>query len=301
MTFSIMITTRNRSSDLRRSLTRLNGLKPGPREILVCADECTDDTVTVVEQEFPGVRLLVNPQGLGSVASRDRLLHLVAGDWILSLDDDSYPLADDFFGQLLSIIGSHPEAAVITFPELREGGLYASASKTPASVGHYVSAYPNCAAVMNRQFYLQQPGFPPKFVHMYEEPDYTLQCYAAGAAVWFEPSLVIRHHLSAAQRQPVRRHHQNARNEMWSVWMRCPWPWLLLVSLFRVWRQFRYACSEGMDWAIREPCWWLQALRGLPACRRNRLPIPWRCYLAWMKLARRSISSAAGIKKVFTI
>ena len=239
--------------------------------------------------------LLINVDSVGSVLSRDRLLHLTEGDWVLSLDDDSYPLADDFFDRVMLVIHNHPEAAVITFPEQRDGGTYTSSAKTPAAPGHYVPAYPNCAALMNREFYLRQPGFPGHFIHMYEEPDYALQCYAAGSAVWFEPSLIIRHHLSSVQRLPVRRHHQNARNELWSVWMRCPWPWLPVVSVYRIWRQFRYACSEGVSWAVREPIWWLAALSGVFPCWRLRRPVGWRVYLAWMKLARRTIRTSADL------
>ncbi len=234
----------------------------------------------------------------GSVAARDRLLRQAKGEIVVSLDDDSYPVANDFFARLEPVIQAHPEAAVITFPELHDGNIYAVASKTLDVLGHYVSAYANCGAVMKREFYLQQAGFPKFFVHMYEEPDYALQCYASEAAVWFEPSLLIRHHQSPQQRQPMQRHHQNARNELWSVWMRCPWPQLPVVSLFRVWRQFRYACTEGLSWAIQEPVWWLAAIAGLLKCWRNRKPIPWPVYYAWMRLARNPIFDLAGLEKI---
>lgn len=298
MTFSVMITTRNRCADLRRTLGRLQKLQPAPLEVLVCADGCTDTTAIVVREEFPGVRLLVHEVGIGSVGSRSQLLHEAKGDWVLSLDDDSYPVADDFLVRVQEIIRAHPESPVITFPEQRDGG-YSSISKTPESPGHYVSAYPNCAALMDREFYLRQPGFPPHFVHMYEEPDYALQCYAAGAAVWFEPSLTLRHHLSSVQRQPVRRHHQNARNELWSVWMRCPFPQVLVVSVFRIWRQLCYACSEGVAWVLQEPRWWWQALWGLGVCWRIRQVILWRRYYAWMKLARGPIRSPQELQDAF--
>jgi glycosyltransferase involved in cell wall biosynthesis len=299
MTFSVMITTRNRCADLRRTGERLLKLNPQPLEILVCADGCTDDTVAMVRHEFPSFTLFENSPSQGSVSARDKLLRFAKGDVVVSLDDDSYPVNDDFFSQLIPIMEAHPEAAVITFPELRNDNVFASANKRPSSPGHYASAYPNCAAAMWREFYLEQPGFPKFFIHMYEETDYGLQCYSGRAAVWFEPSLVIRHHLSSAQRQPVQRHHQNARNELWSVWLRCPWPQLPAVSLFRIWRQFRYACSEGLGWAAREPLWWLAALGGVIKCCQNRKPIRWPVYYAWMRLARNPISNISELEKMF--
>ena len=281
-----MIATRDRCSDLRRTCDRIRALQPPPNEVLICADGCSDGTVDMARTEFPDFVLLENLTALGSVRSRDRMLRLANSDVVLSLDDDSYPLAEDFFASLSKVFTAHPEAAVISFPELRDGDVFSCKSKTNQSKGHYVSAYANCAAAMRREFYLRQAGFPPFFVHMYEEPDYALQCYSARSAVWFEPSLVIRHHLSTVGRTHMRRHHQNARNELWSVWMRCPWPWAPLVSLFRVWRQFRYAYLEGFAWAVREPIWWFHAVAGAHRCVQARSPISWPRYYAWMRLAR---------------
>jgi GT2 family glycosyltransferase len=249
----------------------------------------------MIRSEFPQCLLLENEVAIGSAGSRDRLLRSATGDVVVSLDDDSYPLADDFFNRLINVFDAHPEAAVISFPEIRDGGVFSHESKTDKSPGHYVSAYANCAAAMRRKFYLQQPGFPRLFGHMYEEPDYALQCYAAGLAVWFEPSLSIRHHLSPLGRAEIRRHHQNARNELWSVWMRCPLPWLPVVSLFRICTQFRHACSQGLQWAFREPVWWYEALAGIGNCLSARQPVPWSHYYSWMRLARRPVFTASAL------
>ena len=134
---------------------------------------------------------------------------------------------------------------------------------------------------------------------MYEEPDYALQCYAGGAAVWFEPGLTIFHDVSRANRRPLERHHLNARNELWSVWLRCPWPWLPIVSVYRVCRQLAHACREGPGWALQEPAWWLAALRGVSQCLKSRHPVAWRAYYGWMRLARRPTYTLEELRKVF--
>src|SRR5205814_9680525 len=100
------------------------------------------------------------------------------------------------------------------------------------------------------------------FQHMYEEPDYALQCYAQGFGVWFEPTLRVRHHLTSQRRRPLLHHQTNARNELWSVLLRCPFVWLPFVITYRVCRQFVFAITQGMSWVIREPLWWIEALGG---------------------------------------
>jgi GT2 family glycosyltransferase len=291
-TTSVMITTRNRRDELHRTLSKLRELQPKPDEVLVCADGCTDDTVAMVRRDFPECTLIENSVSRGSVFSRDRMLRMAKGEIVVSLDDDSYPLDLNFIARVRELFVERSQVVVLSFPEIREQGESASLNKSPETPVHLVSAYANCAAAMRRAVYLQAGGFPVFFEHMYEEPDYALQCYALGYEVRFEPSLRIRHHVSPAQREPMRRHHFNARNELWSVWMRCPFPQVLAVSLFRVWRQFCYAGREGISWALREPCWWGAALKGLGQCWRHRNPVAWSTYYRWMKLARKAIPQA---------
>src|SRR6266581_3874079 len=107
MKISVMITTRNRREELRRTLSKLFELQPPADEVLVCADGCTDRTSAMVRQDFPSSVLLENDSARGSVFSRDRLLRTAVGDIVLSLDDDSYPLDRDFFARLQLLFVEH--------------------------------------------------------------------------------------------------------------------------------------------------------------------------------------------------
>jgi Glycosyl transferase family 2 len=299
MTITVMIATRDRCHDLRITCSKLTELRPLPDEVIIWSDGCTDGTAAMVRSDFPGFKLIKSACPMGSIFARDRMLRLACGDIVVSLDDDSHPVQRDFLIRLRKVIEQHPEAAVVSFAELRDGGQYAGPDKTESSRGHYVSSYANCAAAMRREFYLEQRGFMPLFSHMYEEPDYALQCYAAGAAVWFEPTLVVRHRQSGVNRAAMARHQQNARNELWSVWLRCPWPWVPVISVYRIARQFVYACSEDARWAVAEPCWWAATLRGVGQCWRQREPVGWPVYVQWMRLARSRVYSTAELKSRF--
>src|SRR6185369_128665 len=257
------------------------------------------DTLEMLRSRFPRFKIFENRIPKGSMFSRDRILRAARGEIVLSLDDDSYPIERDFFQRLRVIFLQHPEAAAVVFPELRDDNVFSAADKTDKSPGHYVAAYANCAAAMRREFYLKHEGFPVFFTHMYEEADFAVRCYAQGAAVWFEPRLTVRHHQSPVNRRPIARHHFNARNELWSVWMRCPWPWVTVVSAYRVLRQLLYARSEGLAWLLREPVWWLAALKGLQQCRHSRQPVAWRAYYRWMRLARNPIYEVQKLREKF--
>src|SRR5215469_2447488 len=91
MTVSVMITTKGRIEELRRTSRFLHQLNPPPLELLITADGCTEHAVAAMKAELPEVRLFVNQIRLGSVASRDRMMRAALGDLVLALDDDSYP------------------------------------------------------------------------------------------------------------------------------------------------------------------------------------------------------------------
>src|SRR4029453_13739561 len=98
MTVSVMITTKNRLADLRRTCRALQQLNPPPVEVLITMDGCTDEIVEAVKADLLQARLFVNETALGSVASRDRMMREARGDLVFALDDDSYPEQFKLFG-----------------------------------------------------------------------------------------------------------------------------------------------------------------------------------------------------------
>jgi GT2 family glycosyltransferase len=284
MTVSVMITTWGRIEDLRRTWRFLQELSPPPLEVLITMDGCTTDLVETVKAEFPKAGLLVNEVALGSVASRDRMMRDARGDLVLALDDDSYPEQPDCLARIVPFFEQRTQLAVLHFPQHTDEYPETLARTNFGSEAHLTRSFANSGAVLRRSTYLQLPGFEPRFYHMYEEPDYGLQCVAAGYDVLFSPIVTIRHHYSGQARDEVRIHHRHSRNEYWSTLMRCPFPFAFGIVLWRVFAQFRYACSRGWSWVIREPFWWAQALAGVPYCVQRRRPVSWASYKRWLRL-----------------
>jgi GT2 family glycosyltransferase len=282
---AICITTHNRRAELDRTLAQVAQLDPPPEEILVAADGCTDGTADHVRENRPNVRLIVHERGLGSVASRNEMARATESEILLSLDDDSHPIEADAVARIRSLFEENPRLAVAVFPQ-RTDEFPESLARTDFGAAHFLGSYPSSSAALRRSTFIELGGFFEPFFHMYEEPDYALRCVCAGWQVRFEPCVTVRHHWTGAQRDERRNHRRHARNELWSVLLRCPMPWLPVVALFRIIRQFGYACSRGLAWIPGEPAWWWQCLRGLPECLAGRKPLPWARYRAWMRLVR---------------
>jgi len=258
-------------------------LAPQPNEVLITADGCADQTADYVRSAMPNARLIVNAHGKGSVFSRDRMMREAHGDLVLALDDDSYPEQLDCIKRMVPLFEQNPKLAIVHFPQ-RTDEYPETLRQTDFGPARLTRSFANSGAVLRRSIYLQLRGFEPCFFHMYEEPDYALQCIGAGYDVLFTPVVTIRHHWSGQTRSEIRNHHRHARNEFWSVLLRCPFPYCVGVAAYRAFSQFRYACKRGVGWVVREPAWWVQAVAGVTFCLRKRTPIPWRQYRRWLQL-----------------
>lgn len=289
---AICIATHNRRDELIRTLGVLAGLDPAPDEVLVAADGCTDGTDEWVRKNHPGVRLVIHPQPHGSIASRNELGALCESDIFVSLDDDSYPIERDFIARVRKIFADNPRLAIASFPQ-RTDEYPETLSQPDFGEPHFIGSYANSAAAIRRSTFRDIGGYPDFFFHAYEEPDFALRCVAAGWEVRYETAATVRHHFTATERNEMRTHQRHARNELWSVLMRCPLLQLPAVAVFRAARQFGYACRRGFAWAVREPKSWFAFLRGIPRCLAARAPVPWRRYLAWMRLLRNPIRDRA--------
>jgi len=282
MRVSVMITTSNRLEELQRTLQMLGKLDPAPDEVLVTADGCTDGTAEFLSA-MPNVKFVGNQPAKGSVASRDRMIREARGELVIALDDDSYPEQLDCIARFVPLFEQRSNLAVLHFPQRTD-----EYPDTVAQLdfGHekLTRSFANSGAVLRRSTYLELAGFEPRFYHMYEEPDYGLQCLAAGYDVVFSPIVTIRHHYSDQARNEIRIHHRHARNEFWSSLMRCPFPFALGVLGWRAASQFRYACRRGWSWVVREPRWWAQAVAGIPYFIRKRKPVSWAAYKRWLSL-----------------
>lgn len=84
---SVIIPVHNRASVIVRAIRSVLSQSLPAKEIIVVDDGSTDQTSTVVEREFPEVRL-IQQKNLGVSAARNTGIHHASGDWIALLDSD---------------------------------------------------------------------------------------------------------------------------------------------------------------------------------------------------------------------
>lgn len=169
---SIVISTYNRRDVLLQTLSRLHSAWPETEEleILVVDNASGDGTARAVEEHFPEVRLFANERNLGACAKNIALAE-ARGQYVVFLDDDSYP-ASDALQRMLWHFQDNPElgAAIFTIT-LPDGSRECSA---------YPNVFIGCGTGFRRAALEQVGGLPDDFFMQAEEYDLSLRLLDAG-------------------------------------------------------------------------------------------------------------------------
>jgi hypothetical protein len=122
METSICIVTFNASEYLRECLRSLAQYPPGGAyEIIVVDNASNDDTLAMLANEFPQVRIIQNSQNEGYTKPLNQALKAASGAFVAPLNPDTL-LTEDLFNPLLAFMTTHPQAGIVTPKVLNQDG-----------------------------------------------------------------------------------------------------------------------------------------------------------------------------------
>jgi glycosyltransferase involved in cell wall biosynthesis len=110
---SIIVPTRNRRDWLYQALRSVREQTWPDKEIVVVDEASTDDTVTMLEANFPEARLVRHETARGPSAARNSGVTAATGKWILFLDDDDI-IHPDHLEALVTASREAPAGAVVS-------------------------------------------------------------------------------------------------------------------------------------------------------------------------------------------
>ncbi len=268
---SVVIATRNRRGCLGRTLERLLGLPESP-PVIVVDNASSDGTVEFVRRVYPSVRLITLPGNRGAVA-RTVGVRTSQTPYVAFCDDDSW-WAPGSLSRLADAFDAHPRLAlvaarVLVGPEMTLDPTCQAMASSPLPSrddlpGPSILGFLACGAAVRRAAFLDVGGFEGRYALGGEEELLAIDLAAAGWGLAYCEDLIAYHHPDVSGPRPGRRRVQ-ARNALWSVWLRRPLPAVI--------RRTTRAIARG----IREPearLGLLDALMGLPWIVRNRRVIP---------------------------
>jgi hypothetical protein len=226
---SYVIVTHNRREPLLRTLSILHhrqALAPGSWEAWVVDNGSTDGTVEAVQEAYPNVKIIRRAQNEG-VWARSYAFDQARGEYLILLDDDSYPIGDAA-GRSIDYLDIHSEcAAVVGRVVLADGLLEACAFPTVMLSG---------AVCLRKSVLAKVGGFRREFFRKAGEYDLSFRIWQAGYSIERFEDVVYRHDKVTGGRSAAFAHRMDLRNN------------LILVERYLP-RRFRRKYRR--DWSIR--------------------------------------------------
>jgi GT2 family glycosyltransferase len=207
MRLSYVIITHDRRDTLLRTLARLEATTPLEQwewETIVVDNASDDGTAAAVAADFPAVRLVRLHHNEGMPA-RNHGFRAARGQYVCTLDDDSYPLGDAVPVALEYLDRNELVAAVVGRVELPDG-----TTEGPA-LPHVLLGG---ASVIRRKVLDATGGFAPEFFRQAEEYDLSFRILATGCRIERFEDVVFFHEKAPGGRISALTHRMDLRNNL---------------------------------------------------------------------------------------
>lgn len=222
---SIIILNWNTRDDLRRALQSIVDSRPCVSvEVLAVDNASEDDSVAMVQAEFPSVRVIQNETNLGFGAGNNRGIRHASGRYVLFLNSDTI-VTEGAWDSLVAYADTRPDAGVFgpkllngdgslqlscrSFPNLGTGffrntPLGRLFPKNRFTRDYMLSGWDHnsprdvdwvsgSALMIRRRLLEELGGFDEGFFMYCEDVDLCYRAHLAGAAVAYYPGAVIYH------------------------------------------------------------------------------------------------------------
>jgi hypothetical protein len=231
-TISVIVVSFNTRGLLRECLESVGRQEGVKREVWVVDNHSEDGSAEMVEESFPEVKLIRNPENLGFAAANNQALRKAGGEYLLLLNSDTV-LPKGVLATMTGWMEAHPEVGISTcrliapdgraqrvggffptlgrvilwmtflddLPVLRRRAYHLPPGMTEnfkAPEGWRLDWVSGAFFLMRREVYEQIGGLDEDFFMYVEEVDYCLRAKKAGWQVAFVPAATITHHGGAS-------------------------------------------------------------------------------------------------------
>ncbi len=129
MKLSVIIVNYNVKYFLEQALVAVNRANEGlSAEIWVVDNNSSDDSVQMVREKFPNVRLIANTENVGFSRANNQAMREATGEYVLLLNPDTI-VAEDTFQKCLDFMDAHPEAGALGVKTIDGSGIFLPESK----------------------------------------------------------------------------------------------------------------------------------------------------------------------------
>ena len=219
---TVLITAHGRSAELGTTLRALRAQDYPALDVLVIDDASPEPLDAIVRATYPEARYLRNAQNIGYIASRSWGMRNASGEFILTLDDDSHPVAADAISRAVARFAREPALGVLAF-HIHEGvESPVPVADEPVRTEYYTHQFIGCGQMMRTRVAREVGDYRDFFAYYKEEAEYALRVIDCGWRVLYFPEVVVHHRLSPIGRSNVRITAYGFRNALWTALLHVP-------------------------------------------------------------------------------
>lgn len=200
---TISILSYNRLDDLKITFAKLSKLKYKNVEIIVLDQGSTDGTwifLNKINDLYPKleIRTIICSWNLGIAGGRQNILTKAKGDFILTLDDDSYP-DPHLLNKAIMWFMLNPKLGAIGCNLLKPNDVYNGTISIPTTLKEpRYDMFTGSGAIIRREAI--PDGWDSAFMYSCEDTDLSLQILRNGWYIANIPDLVVTHAYATSNR-----------------------------------------------------------------------------------------------------
>ncbi|MBF0318575.1 MAG: glycosyltransferase family 2 protein [Nitrospirae bacterium] len=246
---SAVIVSYNRREDIVETLTMLSRQNYKNIEIIVVDNASADGSpVMIKELGLPNLRLIQMEENVG-VKAYNSGFEAARGEFILILDDDSFP-ASDAIGKMVGKFNQYPTVGVVSF-NVKDYSTFKNAPATTASSpdgqpfnDDYIMSFHGAGAGVRREVLEKAGGYPEEFFLYFNETDMALRVWNSGYRVESFPDIVCYHKSAQTNRTSQRGPFYYTRNIFWTIWKNYPGTLMWKATSLMLFYVFYYSLEQ---------------------------------------------------------
>ena len=209
---SIVIVTYNSADYVEACINSIYARRGGAAcgfEIIVVDNHSSDDTVRILNEQFPSVKLRENDENYGWGRANNQGVARATGDFVVILNPDTLAEEGWLDALIQPLVGCR---RLLTTPKILiyDGSTIGNcgnivhftglaftrgygAEKDACAVSEPVSYVSGCCFAVRRDEFLQLGGFDEALFLYHDDLDFTCKAYLAGYESLYVPTSIIRH------------------------------------------------------------------------------------------------------------
>jgi glycosyltransferase involved in cell wall biosynthesis len=247
-TFSILITTKNRLTDLAFTLEKIKHLlKEDSVTCVVFDDGSTDGTYAYIKENFPNIQLYSNTVSKGYIYCRNKMLNETQADYAISLDDDAHFVSEEPLDFIHDHFEENPNCGLTALRIF--WGLVEPSSTNSSEKGRQVQGFVGCAHVWRVKAWRDIPHYPEWFVFYGEENFASYQLFKKNWEVHYLPEVLVNHRVDVKARRNNTDYTVRLRRSLRAGWylffLFYPLQTIPRKMAYSLWIQFKCKVVKG--------------------------------------------------------